>query len=101
MLKPIILGYDSYYHIKLDPPLDQKLQKPHIERTGVRPKANLLQMTKKTSVKLVGFRLKFFQSYKLPKVVIKAKWKEMERLSVPITPLRNDLEKASIQPKKI
>jgi len=101
MRKPIFPGYDSYYHIELDPPLDQKLQKLQIEKTAVSPKANLLPVIRKTSVKRAGFPLNFIQSYKLQKVVIKAKWKEMEKLSVPIMPLRNDLEKVSIQAKKI
>ena len=101
MLKPIFPGYDSYYHIELDPPLDQKPQKLQIEKTTLRPKANLLPVTRKTSVRRAGFLPKFIQPYKLQKVVIKTKWKEMEKLSVPIMVLRNDLEKVSIQPKKI
>ena len=101
MLEPIFPGYDSYYHIELDPPFDQKFQKLRIEKITVRPKANLLPMTRKTSEKRAGFPLKLIQSYKLQKVVIKAEWKEMQKLSVPIMVLRNDLEKVSIQPKKI
>ena len=63
MLKPIFPGYDSYYRIELDPPLDQKLQKLQIEITAGRPKANLLPMTRKTSVKRAGFPPKFIRSY--------------------------------------
>src|SRR5271157_156056 len=44
LLYPRLQGH---HHIELDPPLDQKLQKLQTEKTTVRPKANLFQMTRK------------------------------------------------------